>query len=138
MDSSLGKLKTTLKEARASTTQPRVAVFSVLAKSGPLGMNNLTRQVGPGVDRATVYRTVDLFEKLGIVNRIWHGFKHQVELSEIFTPHHHHALCQHCGRTVDIASSELEAALAALAKKHGFLAVSHSVELSGYCSQCQS
>lgn len=137
MESSAAKLKTTLKAAKYSATKPRVAVFSQLATHGPLSVGALAQQLGRTVDRATVYRTVELFEKLGIVNRIWHGFKHQVELSEIFTPHHHHAMCQNCGQTIDIASPELEATLAKLAKSHKFLALSHSVELLGYCQKCQ-
>src|SRR5688572_6926860 len=108
METSSTKLKTTLKAAKYSATKPRVAVFTQLATHGPLSVGALAQSLSDTVDRATVYRTVELFEKLGIVNRIWHGFKHQVELSEIFTPHHHHALCQNCGQTVDIASPELE------------------------------
>lgn len=137
MDTSSAKLKTTLKAANFSATKPRVAVFSHLAAHGPLSVGALALSLKSTVDRATVYRTVELFEKLGIVNRIWHGFKHQVELSEIFTPHHHHALCQNCGQTIDIASPELESSLAKLAKSRQFLAISHSVELLGYCKNCQ-
>lgn len=137
METSVAKLKSTLKAAHYSATKPRVAVFNQLAARGPLRVGALAQQLTDTVDRATVYRTVELFEKLGIVNRIWHGFKHQVELSEIFTPHHHHALCQNCGNTIDIASPELESTLARLAKSHDFLALSHSVELLGYCNKCQ-
>lgn len=131
------KLKTTLRDARYSTTKPRLEVFNQLATAGPSSVSRLAEQLEPQVDRATVYRTVELYEKLGIVNRIWHGFKHQVELSEIFTPHHHHARCRNCGSTTDIASPELEASLSRLAKDHGFLALGHSVELLGYCQKCQ-
>jgi Fur family transcriptional regulator, ferric uptake regulator len=137
MDTGIQKVKNTLKEAHSSATKGRLAVFSHLATAGPMSVGELAHQLQEDVDRATVYRTVELYEKLGIVNRIWHGFKHQVELSEIFTPHHHHALCQQCGKTIDITSPELEAALTSLAKKHHFLTLNHSVELSGYCSECQ-
>ena len=137
MDSSVHKVKATLKEARSSATQGRLAVFNHLAKGGPMSVGTLAGRLQKDVDRATVYRTVELYEKLGIVNRIWHGFKHQVELSEIFTPHHHHALCQQCGKTIDITSPELEAALTSLAKRHQFLTLNHSVELTGYCKDCQ-
>lgn len=137
MDSGLQKVKATLKEVHHSATRSRLAVFTQLAKAGPMSVGALAHQLQEDVDRATVYRTVELYEKLGIVNRIWHGFKHQVELSEIFTPHHHHALCQQCGKTVDITSSELEAALTSLAKKHQFLTLNHAVELTGYCKNCQ-
>ncbi|HKX72425.1 MAG TPA: Fur family transcriptional regulator [Candidatus Saccharimonadales bacterium] len=137
MDTGIQKVKNTLKEAHSSATKGRLAVFSHLATAGPMSVGELAHQLQEDVDRATVYRTVELYEKLGIVNRIWHGFKHQVELSEIFTPHHHHALCQQCGKTIDITSPELEAALTSLAKKHHFLTLNHSVELTGYCSECQ-
>lgn len=133
----LAKLKQTLKQAGSSATKSRVVIFSSLQQNGPVGLGKLIADVRKQTDRATVYRTVDLFEKLGIVNRIWYGAEPLVELSEIFTPHHHHALCQNCGNAIDLTSSELESVLAALAKKHHFLALNHSVELSGYCSNCQ-
>jgi Fur family transcriptional regulator, ferric uptake regulator len=136
MEHGVQKVKTTLKQAKASATQSRLAVFHNLVENGPMSVGALATQMRRDVDRATVYRTIELFERLGIVNRIWHGFKHQVELSEIFTPHHHHALCQQCGKTIDIASPELESALTGLAKKHQFLSLNHSVELTGYCSDC--
>ena len=137
MDSGIHKVKATLKDAHFSATRSRLMVFTNLASTGPKSVGDLAEDLQKDVDRATVYRTVELYERLGIVNRIWHGAKHLVELSEIFTPHHHHALCQQCGRTIDMASPELEAALTTLAKKHKFLALNHSVELTGYCPNCQ-
>lgn len=136
MEAGISKFRATLKEAHCSMTKSRMRTFTYLLGTGPMSVGTLASRLHKDVDRATVYRTIELFEKLGIVNRIWHGFKHQIELSEIFTPHHHHALCQNCGRTMDIASSELEAELAQLAKRHNFLALSHSVELLGYCKNC--
>lgn len=136
MEFSVQKLKQTLKEAGSSATKSRVLIFTTL-QQGPQSISQLAKASASQADRATVYRTVELFEKLGIVNRIWHGFKHHIELSEIFTPHHHHASCQNCGRITDLTSTDLESVLSALAKKHRFLALSHSVELTGYCNQCQ-
>lgn len=129
------RLKETLKKSGYSLTEPRRIVFDALV-NGPISHARLADSVNERMDRATVYRTLDLYERLGIVNRIWHGFKSHVELSEIFLPHHHHAVCQRCGRAADIVSSQLEQLLAHIAKEHGFLAVEHSVEMSGYCSDC--
>jgi Fur family ferric uptake transcriptional regulator len=131
------RFEATLKKSHFSVTKSRSAVFDQLAKHGPLPVTKLAVYCQPQTDRATVYRTVELFEQLGIVNRIWHGFKSQLELSEIFTPHHHHAQCQQCGKTIDLVSPELESVLATLSKKHGFLAVGHVIELTGYCQICQ-
>lgn len=137
METSLGKLRDTLKQAGSNATKKRVTIFTHLQNNSPQSVGRLARDLHAVVDRATVYRTVELFEKLGIVNRIWHGFKHQIELSEIFTPHHHHAQCQNCGKTLDITSKELEVILNELGKWHHFLTLSHSVELVGYCDTCQ-
>ena len=115
------KFKQTLKQAGSSATQTRIVIFTSLQQQGPVGITKLIKSVRSSADRATVYRALELFEKLGIVNRIWYGSEPLVELSEIFTPHHHHALCQNCGKAIDLSSSELESALANLAKKHHFL-----------------
>lgn len=131
------RFKETLKSSKSSLTSARQVVFEELANSGPLTTAQLALRCQPRLDRATVYRTVELFEKLGIINRIWHGFKSQIELSEIFMPHHHHAVCQQCGASIDIVEPELERLLSTLAKKHNFLALSHVIELSGYCQNCQ-
>lgn len=136
-DAVLTKLKQTLKQSGSSATKSRVAIFDSIRQHGPVGTGVLIKDVGKIADRATVYRALELFEKLGIINRIWYGPEPLVELSEVFTPHHHHALCQNCGRAIDIVSSELESVLSALAKKSHFLALGHTVELTGYCERCQ-
>lgn len=137
MENGLAKVKATLKAGHFSATKGRVAVFSALASGGPQSPGSLAQNLESSLDRATVYRTIELFEKLGIVNQVWNGSKHRVELSEIFTPHHHHAVCDNCGRLIDISSPELESALTSLARKHKFLTLNHSVELTGYCPNCQ-
>ena len=130
-------LKKTLQDSERSLTLPRREVFRILQVHGPLSTAELASHC-QATDRATVYRCVTLFEELGIVNRIWHGFKSTLELSEIFTPHHHHAVCSECGKTLDLSSRGLEEAISALAKEHGFLSLGHSVELHGYCEDCQN
>lgn len=131
----LRRFENTLRAAKYSHTAPRRVVFEALL-SGPATPARLSESLSSKVDKASVYRTVQLFEQLGIVNRVWQGFKSHIELSEIFLPHHHHAVCQRCGAVADIASPELEQVLARLARQHGFLTVDHSVELSGYCGEC--
>ena len=127
----------TLKSSGFSVTQPRKQVFEELLSSGPVTTATLSQKCTEPLDRATVYRTVMLFERLGVVNRIWHGFKSQIELSEIFTPHHHHAVCQSCGKTIDIINPDLENAISKISREHGFLTVGHVIELTGYCKTCQ-
>lgn len=131
------RLIETLKSSGFSITQPRKEVFDELCQTGPITTATLSQRCAKTLDRATVYRTITLFERLGIVNRIWHGFKSQLELSEIFTPHHHHAVCQNCGRTIDLVSPELENVISRISHEQRFLTIGHVIELTGYCEACQ-
>ena len=133
----VARFNNSLKQAKKSLTEPRRLVFAHLFQ-GPSSIAEMAEALGESVDRTSVYRTIELFEKLGFVNKVWHGFKQQYELSEIFLPHHHHAVCQRCGSAIDVISTDLESLLSKLAKDQGFLTVEHSVELTGYCARCQT
>ncbi|PLS82042.1 transcriptional repressor [Candidatus Saccharibacteria bacterium] len=132
----LHKMENVLKKNGYSTTRPRREVLRALLVGGASAAR-LSDELLESLDRATVYRTLTLFEQTGIVNRSVLNSEIYFELSELFQPHHHHAVCQLCGRVIDIASSELELALKNAAADRGFLAVEHSLELRGYCSYCQ-
>lgn len=92
----------------------------------------------PDVDMVSVYRTIQLFEKTGIVHRVLSGLKSKFELSEAFSPHHHHFVCNNCGAAQAIYSQNLEESLHALETQYGFELRQHSVELSGYCQACRA
>jgi Fur family ferric uptake transcriptional regulator len=139
MNEETGTLKQTLKDKGCSLTKTRQQVFNALADSDTLTMNQLTRKLVQKMDRATVYRTIELFEKLGIVNRVQIGWKYKLELSEKFAGHHHHAVCMQCGKVVAFEESPgLETDIHALGQKLGFKLTSHSLELRGLCPACQA
>lgn len=50
--------------------------------------------------------------------------------------HHHHLVCNKCGRTVEIEGGAIEKWAGAVANEYGFRDVEHSAELFGTCSQC--
>lgn len=92
-----------------------------------------------GINRASVYRTVSLFEKLGIVQRLQTGWKYKIELTGIFHHHHHHATCMLCGTSfVAPEDKAIEKQLHRLADKMGFRLEKHQLELQGYCADCQT
>jgi len=100
-------------------------------------MRELTERAGDAIDRASLYRTIDLFEKLGIVQRIYIGWKYKIELSDAFVHHHHHISCLGCGKIVAITEeNEIERLIHDLAAKHGFTAENHQLEVRGYCQRC--
>ena len=120
-----------------SLTKPRQTVFGTLSEHGSMSMAELAKAVADTCDRASVYRTIELFEKLNIAQKVAVGWKYKVELSEIFQGHHHHAVCLKCEQVIDFHESpELEVALQQIAQEAGFKLTDHSLELQGYCSNC--
>lgn len=135
----LDKLSTTLKQNGYSLTTPRKALFSALLSGKPRTMRELSLDLASVMDRASIYRTVALFEKLGIVVRVQQGWKYKIELSDLFSPHHHHIICNQCQKVVNFHESEtFETLINTIATENGFVPKSHSLEVFGICSQCQS
>lgn len=50
--------------------------------------------------------------------------------------HHHHLVCNQCGRTVEIEGGAIEKWADTVAHEHGFRDVGHSAEIFGTCSKC--
>lgn len=130
-------LKALLKKEGASLTKPRQLVFDLLFNQEPQSMQVLAQRAANKVDRATVYRTVELFERLGIVHRLNIGWKYKIELSDVFHGHHHHFYCTNCHKTYPLpANSMLETMIDSAAGKSGFSPRGHQLEIFGLCNQC--
>lgn len=126
-----------IKQEGYSATRVRLAVFEALVGQEPLSMGELVGRVS-GVDRASVYRTIDLFERLNVVQRLNTGWKYKLELTDKFSEHHHHLTCTECGRTVSLSERELEHSIDRLAREHGFTPSSHQIEIQGVCHVCST
>src|SRR4051812_38298994 len=103
----LDTLRAILKQKGYSLTKPRKSVFELLLNHEPQSIAELIARSGTKIDRATVYRTVELFEKLGIVHRVNAGWKYKLELSEAFNDHHHRMHCTNCGRTFELPANTM-------------------------------
>jgi len=120
------------------TTKPRRIVFAALKEAAePLPTSEIIRRC-PGVDRVSVYRTIDLFLELHIIERVAYGWKQRYELATPFRPHHHHLTCSQCGNVAELQSEELEILIRRIAKTRGFVLQRHTFELIGICRTCGS
>jgi Fur family ferric uptake transcriptional regulator len=130
-------LQKILKDNGYSMTAARRHVCELLWGQEPQSMHDLGMRSKGAIDRASLYRAIRLFEQLGIVQRIYIGWKYKIELSDIFTHHHHHISCLGCGKIVAITEEDaIERLIAELSAKHGFTAHTHQLEVRGYCTQC--
>lgn len=135
--SDISALKTVLSEHGYHSTKAREATFGLLVSPEPQTMSAVLSKAQGKVDRVSVYRNIDLFEKLGIVKRIYTGWKYKLELTDAFLPHHHHLSCTQCGTIIDIEDeSHIDSFIEEVAAKFGFTPLSHQFEIEGLCKVC--
>jgi Fur family ferric uptake transcriptional regulator len=91
----------------------------------------------PGVGRATVYRALEQLEEMGLIQRIdLGGDAAGYERVDPTGHHHHHIVCENCGRVVAFEDERLEKVIVALEKRPDFEVSSHEVTLRGRCAEC--
>jgi Fur family ferric uptake transcriptional regulator len=130
-------LQDCLSSSGYSLTAARKALFKVLLSNEPMSMKDMLIKC-QGVDRASTYRNVELFEQLGIVRRLTIGWRYKLELSDQFVPHHHHLSCLNCGKIIDIEDEKhIDNFIKEVAQKFDFLPRSHQFEIDGYCKDCR-
>lgn len=131
-------LRKILEDSNYKVTKGRLLIFKLLQAHEPRTMASLINAVSGSIDRVSVYRIIELYEKLGIIKRVNIGWKYKLELSDIFLDHHHHISCVGCGRVVATRQDdEIEKLISKLGKMSGFSLTSHHLELQGYCASCQ-
>jgi Fur family ferric uptake transcriptional regulator len=90
------------------------------------------------VGRASVYRTLDQLERLHLVHRVEIGGDaagyERVDPSQ----HHHHLVCEECGRLSPFADPSLERAIEAVSRAAEFEISAHDVVLRGRCPDCRA
>jgi Fur family ferric uptake transcriptional regulator len=118
-----------------SVTGPRVQLFRYLQANDPAGLRAIIAD-NQGMDRASIYRTLTLFRRLGVIQDIITGGRKMIELADTFDSHHHHISCVRCGRSVSVEDAAIEERLKEIAADHGITAWSHQVEISGVCRMC--
>jgi Fur family ferric uptake transcriptional regulator len=121
-------------------TGPRLAVAGlVAARDGHFTAADLVadaRRRHPGIGRATVFRTLDLFASLSLVERVdLPGGDHAYVACD--PVHHHHAICTGCGRSLDVDDFGLTGVMGEIGRRSGFRVTAHRLEIFGLCAACQ-
>ncbi len=126
-------------------TEPRRVVIAAIAeRTVPFTSAELQEAIeaeAPAIGRATVFRTLDLLCRLGIVQRIHEDAKggrcHAYLACE--PQHHHHLICTGCVCVVDFREdSALETLVRAVERRTAFRVEALRVELTGRCPACQA
>jgi Fe2+ or Zn2+ uptake regulation protein len=132
----LEKFQEILRQSGNHVTDTRVLIFRLLLNQKPQTMNQLIARAKDKADRVSVYRNIELFEKMGIVNRIQIGWKYKLELSDQFVAHHHHLNCLRCSTVTDIEDAAIGEIIDKISRAHDFEPTRHTFEVDGYCATC--
>lgn len=135
-----------LREAGYRITQQRAQLLSLLAEKSAQGehldaegLHACAVKAGMDVSLATVYRTLAVFKKLGLVAP--HHFAHK-ETREFYETvsngGHHHFTCLGCGVVLEFNAPAVEAISKEVAEQLDVQVNQASLYLQGYCATCQA
>jgi Fe2+ or Zn2+ uptake regulation protein len=131
-----------LRRADQRYTSGRRAIIELLVDAGyPISIGDIADRL-PDLPRSSAYRHLVDLQVAVVVRRLAANDEFaRYELAEEFTEHHHHLLCTHCGKVIDVTpSSAFEQSVAAtvdrLAEAEGFQPHSHRLDIMGLCQDC--
>mgnify|MGYP005843187861 CR=1 FL=1 len=129
-----------LRDAGYKLTTPRLVILDILEGSeGHITAADLLTKVearNPSIGRASVFRTLELMVKLGI---IWPTVQGGSTVHYMLMPsgHHHHFVCTRCNTLIEFEDCVLGALIHALEAQYGVHIEGHLLELYGICRACR-
>ncbi len=128
-----------LKAQEYRLTPQRMMVLSAIQKSdNHISAEEIYAQVVadyPYVNISTVYRTLELLKRLDLVTETDLGGG-RVRYHPADKGHHHHLVCQECGRIIDLGESVLASLGNRLHREYGFRADLKHLAIFGRCADC--
>ena len=131
-----------LRRESCKITGPRRAILELLGQEArPLTSKEIFQSLPKGnCDLATVYRSVQLLERLGMVKKfhLGNGVARYAFIDEPGRDtHRHHLVCTRCTRIVEIGECIVRELEERVASRSKFAAVTHRLEFFGVCPACQ-
>ncbi|MFD3510300.1 Fur family transcriptional regulator [Nocardia sp. NPDC058666] len=127
------------KQVGIRSTRQRSAISALLSDIDEFRsaqeLHDELRKRGENIGLTTVYRTLQSLADASMVDVLRTDTGESV-YRQCSSGHHHHLVCRHCGRTVEVEGPTVEAWAETIASDHGFTEVSHTLEIFGTCTDC--
>lgn len=130
-------LRKTLHERGMRMTPQRQLVLDAVRELGhatPDQVCQRVQRIAPTVNITTVYRTLDLLDRLGLVRHTHLG--HGAPSYSADEHEHVHLTCHRCGQIQEVPTQLLDALGGTLGKEYGFELDASHLALSGICRDC--
>lgn len=122
------------------TAERRAILDQVFAYDGHFQAEDLLvrmRQQGYPASRATIYRTLPLLVKSGLLTEVIDAQKN-LRYEQIHTRQRHaHLMCLRCSKIIEFKNLEIDTLQKEVCKEHKFEPVTYRNTILGYCSECQ-
>ncbi|MEW8993377.1 Fur family transcriptional regulator [Clostridium sp.] len=136
-------LKLILKEKGYKLTPQRRSILDEIIKNEGSHLTteeiyDLVKVNCPEIGLATVYRTVQLLEEMGVLYKLDldDGCSRYELCDEDESHQHHHLICQNCGKVIEVEGDLLEELEQIIEKKYNFKIKNHSLKFYGTCDNC--
>ena len=134
------KVAFTLRENGYKLTPQRRAVVRTIASTHdhltPAAIYGKVHQGYPKIGFVTIYRTLEILNKLGLICEVHAGGNCRSYLMRRPLEHHHHMICSNCGTVIDFTGCDLGELEQRLSRETGFEIESHLLEFLGHCQDC--
>jgi Fur family ferric uptake transcriptional regulator len=121
------------------TPQRRIVIQTVASSQDhltPAAIYERVHQEHPNIGLVTIYRTLDILAKLGLICELHAGGSCRSYATGA-SEHHHHLICTNCGKVVDFSGYDLSQLEQRLSLETGFDIEDHLLEFVGLCQACQ-
>jgi Fur family transcriptional regulator, ferric uptake regulator len=127
---------------RGRSTRQRAAVAAALSEveefRSAQELHDMLKHRGDSVGLTTVYRTLQSLADAGEVDVLRTDDGESVYRRCSTDDHHHHLVCRHCGKAVEVEGPVVERWADSVASEHGFVDVGHTIEIFGTCGACSA
>jgi len=136
----IGLFKNIFKRKKLILSRPRLLIYQELSNaSSPLspseiyqGLLKKKRRIG----LTSIYRSLNLFESLGIAFKIANGSAVKYKLCEL-EDHHHHIVCKMCGHVVELNFCDISDWSKKVTESTGYEVTDHQFNFYGFCKACK-
>jgi len=137
-------IQSSLKERGVRLTRQRRILLDLLDRSGrhldAESLYKLAHEKDPKLNRVTVYRTLKLLKKGGLIDELdlmhYDGDQHYYESRA--KQEHAHVICLRCGKVEEFFGGPLQTLRGQVEENLGFEIVTARTEIGGYCADCRA
>jgi Fe2+ or Zn2+ uptake regulation protein len=133
-------VKASLKKAGFKVTPTREEILKLFSthNCSPISAEDILLKLKKEkIDRATIYRNLQSFEKAGIIKKV--SLQQKADYYELANHHHHHIICKTCGDIEGFKNCNLDSLKKTVLKNSkAFGSITdHSLEFFGECDNCR-